>query len=161
MRGFRCYTFPITHRISPVEAKTRRGNLRYIETVKWVARINRKKPTPTESLLWQSVLRRRQTGYKFERQKPISRFIPDFYCSKLLLAIEVDGKYHLKRSDYDIARDKYFKAIGIKTIRISAGFVSKNIDSVKKFITNIIFIREKEIFNPPSLSQGKGAGGRV
>lgn len=32
-------------------------------------------------------------------------FILDFYCAKLLLAIELDGKIHLKTAQYDLERD--------------------------------------------------------
>jgi len=53
---------------------------------------NRKNQTPAERILREKVLRRKQTGYAFLRQKMIGSFILDFYCSKLLLAIEVDGR---------------------------------------------------------------------
>ncbi|MBD3300488.1 MAG: DUF559 domain-containing protein, partial [Candidatus Moranbacteria bacterium] len=51
------------------------------------ARENRKNPTKAEKLFWHLVLRRRQTGYKFHREKPINMFILDFYCSNFRLAI--------------------------------------------------------------------------
>ena len=33
-------------------------------------------------------------GYKFNRQKPLGRYIVDFYCKSLNLVIEVDEDYH-------------------------------------------------------------------
>ena len=33
-------------------------------------------------------------GYDFDRQRPIDRFIVDFYCQELMLAIEIDGSSH-------------------------------------------------------------------
>jgi very-short-patch-repair endonuclease len=36
----------------------------------------------------------------------IGSFIVDFYCSKLLLAIEVDGESHNDRQIYDTVRDE-------------------------------------------------------
>ncbi len=35
------------------------------------------------------------------RQKPIDNYIVDFYCSKLKLAIEIDGESHSERSKED------------------------------------------------------------
>jgi len=56
------------------------------------ARENRKRPTQAEKLFWEVVLRKKQfLGYKFRRQKVIGSFILDFYCSQLLLGIELDG----------------------------------------------------------------------
>jgi len=36
-------------------------------------------------------------GYTFNRQKPLSRYIVDFYCKPLNLVIEVDGGYHFEQ----------------------------------------------------------------
>ncbi len=33
-------------------------------------------------------------GYQFNRQKPLDKYIVDFYCKPLHLVIEIDGKYH-------------------------------------------------------------------
>jgi len=30
-------------------------------------------------------------GYDFHRQKPVGNYILDFFCDKLMLAIEIDG----------------------------------------------------------------------
>ena len=58
------------------------------------ARFNRKNPTKAESLMWNIVLKWNKTWYRFVHQKTLWWFIADFYCSKLLLVIEVDGWYH-------------------------------------------------------------------
>ena len=59
------------------------------------ARHYRKNPTKAEKYIWKILLKNKQlNGYKFTRQKPLSKFIVDFYCSKLLLAVEIDGGYH-------------------------------------------------------------------
>jgi len=49
--------------------------------------------------------------YRFLRQKPIGNYILDFYCSKLLLAIEIDGISHEDRIDYDHKRDDYLLSL--------------------------------------------------
>jgi very-short-patch-repair endonuclease len=33
-------------------------------------------------------------GHDFDHQRPIDQFIVDFYCKKLMLAIEIDGSSH-------------------------------------------------------------------
>jgi very-short-patch-repair endonuclease len=43
-------------------------------------------------MMWLGLLRGREfEGLKFIGQKPIDRFIVDFYCAELMLAIEIDG----------------------------------------------------------------------
>ena len=41
----------------------------------------------------------------------INNFILDFYCSKLLLAIEIDGSSHDNRKVYDAFREKKLQRI--------------------------------------------------
>ena len=53
----------------------------------------RTKITPSEKELWE-FLKQKPHGYKFRRQHPFSKYILDFYCHKIKLAIEIDGKYH-------------------------------------------------------------------
>jgi len=121
-----------------IEAKTQKYHLRYWEKLTWAARINRKKETESEKVLWNKLLRKKQLGYKFNRQKPIYRFIADFYCSELCLVIEVDGGYHDNNKDNDKLRDKYFKAFGITTIRVSDKDVINNIENVKTKILDFM-----------------------
>ena len=72
------------------EVKTRKYHLRYRNSLTWAARVNRKKETKSETILWNRLLRKKHLGVKFTRQKPIGRFVADFYCSELSLIIEVD-----------------------------------------------------------------------
>jgi len=53
----------------------------------------RKLPTKAEEILWER-LRNNKLGFKFRRQQPIENFIPDFYCHKKKLTIELDGAVH-------------------------------------------------------------------
>ena len=80
-------------------------NLNFIEynrCFRDYARENRKNQTKQEWIFWNMVLKDKKfIWYKFTRQKPIWSFILDFYCSKLLLWIEIDGWYHQKRIEYD------------------------------------------------------------
>jgi len=104
---------------------------------------NRTKPTDAEKIIWDKILSRDKTGYRFLRQKPIDRFIVDFYCSKLSLAIEIDGESHIKKKGTDELRDKFLKQIGVTTIRFTNEEVIDNIDSVKKKIDDLVPLLSK------------------
>jgi len=123
----------VIKRASPVEGRTRKQHLRYFEELRKLAKINRKNQTKTEEIIW-GLLRGKRLGYKFTRQKPIDRFVVDFYCSELLLVIEIDGGYHDKRKYYDSERDKRLAWRGIKVIRFSDKEIINDLEKVKKRI---------------------------
>ncbi len=102
--------------------------IEYNTSNKDYARYNRKNPTPAELKLWKEVLNKDQLGYRFLRQKLLSGFIADFYCSKLLLVIEVDGEIHNKQKEYDEKRSKVLNGLGIFVMRFSNEQVLNNID---------------------------------
>jgi len=106
---------------------TQRGHLRYLEELRILSKKNRNNPTEAESVMWQFL---RKSKYKFVRQKPIFRFILDFYCRELLLCIEIDGDSHNKKKSYDLERDNYLKAVNIKTIRFTNDEVLNNFDKI-------------------------------
>lgn len=122
------------------EAKTKKYHLRYRDSLTWAARKNRKNETEAEEKLWNEVLRRKQTGYKFVRQKPIDRFVVDFYCSELSLVIEVDGGSHEKKKERDKSRDDFLRVCGIKTIRFTNAEILNDIDKVKIKIKEKLFL---------------------
>lgn len=78
-------------------------------------------------MLWK-VLKNKQTGYTFTRQKPILNYIADFYCHELNVVVEVDGCSHFSKEDYldDKERDRQMNAIGIRVVRILDSEVIKN-----------------------------------
>lgn len=80
----------------------------------------RKDQTKTEQVFWRSVLKSHPFNlYTWNRQKPIHRFIVDFYCSKLQLVVEIDGSIHEYNVNYDQARTDYLNQLGLKVIRFS------------------------------------------
>lgn len=109
-----------------------------------LSRNNRKKPTESEKIFWK-IISYQKLGYKFVRQKPIGRCILDFYCSNLLLDVEIDGDSHDFKKFWDEARDLYLIQRGIKTIRYKNGLVLNNIKEVKTDLIKQIKIRLKEI----------------
>src|ERR1051325_7091366 len=55
----------------------------------------KKEMTEAEKILWEKLRDRRLDNIKFRRQHPIGKFILDFYCHDLKLAVEVDVNIHL------------------------------------------------------------------
>ena len=60
-----------------------------------LARELRQNQTPAEAKLWQALRGGKLDGHKFRRQHVIDRYIADFACEKLILAIELDGGVHV------------------------------------------------------------------
>ena len=81
------------------------------------ARALRKRKTPAERRLWAVVRHGTLLGVKFRRQHPAGRFVLDFYCPAVKLAIEVAGEIHAHQAEYDEARTAYLESCGIRVIR--------------------------------------------
>lgn len=69
-------------------------------------------------------------GYDFHRQKPIDRYIVDFFCSDLNLAIEIDGLSHIGKEKYDAARQNDLEKMGVRFLRFSNDEVFYNMGKV-------------------------------
>ncbi len=122
-----------------------RGHNSYLLELRELSRLNRQNPTKAESLIWNIILRKKYLGYKFLRQKPLNQFILDFYCSKLLLDIEIDGDYHLNQKNHDDGRDKILSSLGIKTIRYNNDEVLMTLNTVIEDLKVQINNRQNEI----------------
>jgi len=125
----------------------------YTNNLKKFARQNRKQMTKSEACLWKYILRSKQTGFTFNRQRPALNYIADFMCKELKLIIEVDGYTHLL--DEVIINDKIRQAnlenAGFTVLRFKDEEVLKEIDTVKNKILVVINHLEKNNFPPPSL----------
>lgn len=101
--------------------------------------------TKEERRLWYCFLR----GYPIRilRQKVIGNYIVDFYCSKVRLAIEIDGDHHYQenQSNYDKARTQKIRAFGVDIIRFSNLEVMKNFEGVCTEIDNEIKARLAQV----------------
>ena len=107
------------------------GYIPYNKTLTEKARKNRKNPTPAEQKLWHEVLQsKRLDNLKFTRQKPLDEYIVDFYCSELMLAIEIDGDTHAKQKQYDRNRTKNLNKHGVEVIRYTNADVLNNLEGV-------------------------------
>ena len=83
------------------------------------ARVLRKNMIPQERKLWYQYLRTHPI--KFYRQRPIGKYIADFYCSQAKLVIELDGSQHYTDDGviYDANRTAYLQENGVEVLRIS------------------------------------------
>ena len=109
------------------------------------ARFNRKNPTKAESLFWNYILKWDKTWFRFVRQKSLLWFIADFYCSKLLLVIEIDWWYHKETWKDDKNREMFMKEKWIKTIRFTNEEIEKNLEWVAQYLMEYIENRKKEL----------------
>ena len=119
----------------------------YNPDLKMKARSNRKNMNLPEAELWYKVLnKRRMLNYCFIRQRPINKYIVDFYCAKLKLIIEVDGESHNDQIEYDKKRERYLQNKGLKVIHSNIEIMC-NLEGVYLDIEKRIKERKKEI-NP-------------
>ncbi|MCX7821086.1 MAG: endonuclease domain-containing protein, partial [Brevinematales bacterium] len=104
----------------------------------------RKNQTEAENFFWEKV-RNRKLGLKFVRQKPIkfkqnkkfNFFYADFYCAEKKLVIEIDGKIHEKRKEYDKMRDEILAEMGYKVIRFKNEEIFNKWNEIEKYLTEI------------------------
>lgn len=120
----------------------------YNPKLKELDRRLRNNSTKAETKIWNFLKGKRLMGYDFHRQKPIDNYIVDFFCNRLMLAIEVDGYTHSFEETFE--RDK-FKAerlneLGITVLRFSDEDVMNNIEGVLMGIED--FIRRYEQNTP-------------
>ena len=99
----------------------------------------RKNMTPAEELLWINLKNKKLLGLHFRRQHPYGIYILDFYCHKINLAIEVDGKIHKRKGEYDKERTEYLKSSNIYVLRFKNEEVERNIDLVIDRIKDYLF----------------------
>ena len=99
--------------------------------------------TKAEVFLWTKIRRRQLLGLQFLRQKPIGRYIVDFYCPKASLVVEIDGGQHYTEEGKsgDERRDSFLKSLEISVVRFSNADVLNNVDGVVSTI--IEHIRDK------------------
>lgn len=82
-------------------------------------------------------------GYDFHRQKPIGKYVVDFYCPRLSLAIEIDGISHDGREEDDRTRQKEIESYGVQFLRFDDLEVKQNLDGVVQAIEDWVRSRQK------------------
>ena len=116
----------------------------------------RNNSTKGEIKFWCELLRNRQTGCQFYRQKIIGHYIVDFYCAKLKLVVEIDGISHNKKQDYDKRRNEVLESLGLKVLHYDDQDVQNNFWFVEKDFKEQLSKRINEVVNKKS-PFGKGS----
>jgi very-short-patch-repair endonuclease len=108
----------------------------YEPHLKALARELRRNMTLGEVILWRHLKGKRMCGYDFDRQRPIDRYIVDFYCKCLRLAIEVDGSSHDGEvaQQNDFVRQTRLESLGVRFLRFSETQVRSQTNTVLKTI---------------------------
>lgn len=89
----------------------------YNHNLKALARELRRNMTISEILLWKELKNKQMCGFDFDRQRPMDKYIVDFFCKELSLAIEIDGDTHIYRYDYDDERKNRLEKLGVHFLR--------------------------------------------
>ncbi len=115
------------------------------DIIKETARELRKNMTESEVVLW-SFIKWWKIWASFLRQKPIYVFtenswlrryiIPDFYCYKSKIILEIEWNIHDIKEVYelDLYKEKLLKNMWFKIIRIKNEDIKNNINNVIKTI---------------------------
>ena len=114
--------------------------LPYNKTLRDFSRYLRNNSTLSEVLLWNELKNGKMLGYQFNRQKPLHKYIVDFYCKKLNLVIEIDGYTHGFEEVYlnDIKREEILKSMGLNFLRFDDMEVKKDKYNVLRVIEDFI-----------------------
>jgi len=90
-----------------------------------------------EKLLWRKI-KGSQIGYRFRRQFSIGRYVVDFYCPQLKLAVEIDGATHSTAIEinFDKERQNYLESLGITLKRYFNIDVKNNLQEVLNDLIN-------------------------
>ena len=108
--------------------------LPYDPLLKARARELRNKSTLAEVLLWRHLKGRQWLGFDFHRQRPIDRYIVDFFAAKLMLAVEIDGESHRFKEPEDARRQRRLESLGIRFLRFDDRVVKQDAWAVAQSI---------------------------
>ena len=112
-------SFPMTRIFNRTEERIKR-------------RLLRRNMPEAEIILWSRLKGKGLKGYKFRRQYGIGKFVVDFYCPRLRLAIEVDGDSHFVEGadERDKKRQMIVESYGITFLRFTNREVRENLSGV-------------------------------
>ena len=139
--------------------------IQYNPKLKEAARRLRNNSTKAEIKLWTYLKGKQLAGHDFHRQKPIYNYIVDFFCNKLMLAVELDGYTHSfeEVADRDEIKEQRLNEIAIRVLRFNYEDVLNNIEGViaeiKKWIkahTPLSPLDRGETLELPSKKRGAG-----
>jgi very-short-patch-repair endonuclease len=118
--------------------------LHYDPKLKQRSRELRNCSTLSEVLLWNQLKHRKMLGYSFLRQRPVHKYIVDFYCPRLKLVIEIDGDSHRNKFEGDQTRQRDLERLGLRVLRFHDRDVKQDMRNVLRCIQNWIEQQVKE-----------------
>jgi very-short-patch-repair endonuclease len=123
----------------------------YNNALHLLARRLRSKSTLSEVLLWKELKGEKIRGYEFHRQKPVGKYIVDFYCPRLHLAIEIKRKSRFTHQGKDLKRQENIEALEIQMLRFDDMEIRTNMENVVRTIEEWIhnFESKKQMINSP------------
>lgn len=125
----------------------------YNTKLKQLARNLRKNMTYSEVLLWNELKLDKFWGFDFDRQRCIDNYIVDFYCKELMLAIEIDGRYHESDDVFanDEVRQKRLESLGVRFIRFTESEVQRDMINVIRALEGeiLVIIKSNPSFKLP------------
>ena len=110
----------------------------YNKNLKKASQELRKGMTPQEKHLWYDFLK--NYPVQFYRQRPIYKFIADFYCAKAGIVIELDGSQHYEEKGLlkDKIRTEKIEQRDLTVIRIPNNEIYRNFEGVCMYIDNAV-----------------------
>ncbi|HSV01923.1 MAG TPA: endonuclease domain-containing protein [Phenylobacterium sp.] len=105
------------------------------ETRDFAKHLRRRLSLP-EGLLWRELKAGKLAGLKFRKQHPIGPYVLDFYCHEARLCVEIDGVGHIASWRKDERRDDWLAGKGVRTLRLSAALVLKEMNGALRAIAD-------------------------
>jgi len=97
--------------------------------------------TKEERKLWYDFLKK--LPVTINRQKPIGKYIVDFYCAQAKLIIELDGSQHYEEEGKiaDEKRDAELNSLGFSVVRYTNKEINGNFNGVCEDLMRRIFVK--------------------
>ena len=94
-------------------------NNHYNKALRPIARkLRNNSVSKAEKILWKQVLSRKQIGVRVFRQRPIDKYIVDFFIPDFKLIIEIDGSSHESKGEEDVIRQTILETLGFCVFRL-------------------------------------------
>ena len=116
-------------------------NNHYNKRLKHFSRELRSHSTKAEVRMWCELLRNKtMMGFPFLRQRPIDKYIADFFCKELNLIIELAGITHSYEevAEKDAQKQSDLEALGYTVLRFTDNDVMERITMVSETIQHWI-----------------------